>query len=118
MKVNIQRLAGVGFGATLPIMLSVDVEACPSEHFAPRRMVPPEPPGHPLGLPAGERAAPRPDPDFAGHDALPSALEQPDELSLIGHTMRSLTIMAVGRCRAPLEQGDLVPGLLKATSSM
>ena len=29
MKVNIQRLAGVGFGATLPIMLSVDVEACP-----------------------------------------------------------------------------------------
>ncbi len=34
MKINIQRLAGVGFGATLAIMLSVDVEACPSEHFA------------------------------------------------------------------------------------
>ena len=34
MKVNIQRLTGVGFGATLPIMLSVDVKACPSEHFA------------------------------------------------------------------------------------
>jgi hypothetical protein len=34
MKVNIQRLAGVGFGATLAIMLSVDVEACPSEHLA------------------------------------------------------------------------------------
>jgi hypothetical protein len=29
MKINIHRLAGVGFGAALAIMLSVDVEAAP-----------------------------------------------------------------------------------------
>ena len=29
MKINIRRLAGVGFGAALAIMLSVDVEAAP-----------------------------------------------------------------------------------------
>jgi hypothetical protein len=29
MKLNIQRLAGVGFGVALAIMLSVDVEAAP-----------------------------------------------------------------------------------------
>jgi hypothetical protein len=29
MKINIRRLAGVGFGAALAIMLSVDVEATP-----------------------------------------------------------------------------------------
>jgi hypothetical protein len=29
MKINIHRLAGVGFGAVLAIMLSVDVEAAP-----------------------------------------------------------------------------------------
>jgi hypothetical protein len=29
MEINIRRLAGVGFGAALAIMLSVDVEAAP-----------------------------------------------------------------------------------------
>jgi hypothetical protein len=29
MKINIQRLAGVSFGAALAIMLGVDVEAAP-----------------------------------------------------------------------------------------
>ena len=29
MKINIHRLAGVGFGAALAIILSVDVEAAP-----------------------------------------------------------------------------------------
>jgi hypothetical protein len=34
MKINIHRLAGVGFGAALAIMLSVDVEAAPLNNFA------------------------------------------------------------------------------------